>query len=135
MSHFNVSLIVWAKSQDSVHKPQFLKRREGRAEADRTEVLLLTSLAPYRWATPAYRLSTPTHAVNKVVSVTHEVKGETTCLTVSLVRLVRRPPTPCCGDKDRNGNCTGGNRCLASSLYQLILYARHSRNSWRINVH
>ena len=41
MSHFNVSLIVWARSQDSVHKPQFLKRRERRAEADRTEVLLL----------------------------------------------------------------------------------------------
>ena len=52
MSHFTVSLIVWAKSQDSVHKPQFL--RERRAEADRTEVLLLTSLAPYRWATPAH---------------------------------------------------------------------------------
>ena len=34
MSHFNVSLIVWAKSRDSVHKPQFLKRRERRAEAD-----------------------------------------------------------------------------------------------------
>ena len=46
MSHFNVSLIVWEKSQDSVHKPQFLKRRERRAEADRTEVFLLTSLAP-----------------------------------------------------------------------------------------
>ena len=41
------SLIVWAKSQDSVHKRQFLKRRERRAEADRTEVLLLTSQAPY----------------------------------------------------------------------------------------
>ena len=52
MSHFNVSLIVWAKSQNSVHKPQFLKR--SRAEADRTEVLLLTSLAPYRQATPAH---------------------------------------------------------------------------------
>ena len=43
VGHFNVSLIVWAKSQDSVRKPQFLKRRERRAEADRTEVLLLTS--------------------------------------------------------------------------------------------
>ena len=57
MSHFNVSLTVWAKSQDSVHKPQFLKRRERRADADRTEVLLLTSLAPYRWATPAHSLA------------------------------------------------------------------------------
>ena len=41
------SLIVWTKSQDSVHKPQFLKRRERRAEADRTKVFLLTSQAPY----------------------------------------------------------------------------------------
>ena len=45
MSHFNVSVIVWAKSQDSVHKLPFFGR-ERRAEADRTEVLLLTSLAP-----------------------------------------------------------------------------------------
>ena len=28
VSHFNVSLIVWAKSQDIVHKPQFLKTEE-----------------------------------------------------------------------------------------------------------
>ena len=53
VSHFNVSLIVWAKSQDSVRKPQFFRRRERRAEADRTEVPLLTSLAPYRSATSA----------------------------------------------------------------------------------
>ena len=33
---------MWAKSEDSVHKPQLLKRRERRAEADRTKVLLLT---------------------------------------------------------------------------------------------
>ena len=31
VSHFNVSLIVWAKSQDSVHKPPFLKRKESRS--------------------------------------------------------------------------------------------------------
>ena len=33
MSHFNVPLIVWAKSQDSVHKPQFFeeKRKESRS--------------------------------------------------------------------------------------------------------
>ena len=48
------SLIAWAKSQDSVHKPQFLKRRERRAEADRTKVRLLTSQAPYHKATPAH---------------------------------------------------------------------------------
>ena len=28
VSHFNVSLIVRAKLQDSVHKPQFLKKEE-----------------------------------------------------------------------------------------------------------
>ena len=31
MSHCNVSLIVWAKSQDSVHKPQFSKTKESRS--------------------------------------------------------------------------------------------------------
>ena len=48
VSHFNVSLIVWAKSQDSVHEQQFLKRRERRVEAGRTKVLLLTSQVLYR---------------------------------------------------------------------------------------
>ena len=47
VSHFNVSLTVWAKSRDSVHKNSFFWR-ERRAEADRAEVLLLTSQAPYR---------------------------------------------------------------------------------------
>ena len=31
----NVSLIVWAKSQDSVHKPPFLKRKESRSGSNR----------------------------------------------------------------------------------------------------
>ena len=53
VSHFNVSLTVWAKSQDSVHK-SFFFLKEKRAEADRTEVLLLNSLAPYLSATPAH---------------------------------------------------------------------------------
>ena len=30
-SHFNVSLIVKEKSQDSVHRPQFLKKKESRS--------------------------------------------------------------------------------------------------------
>ena len=33
--HFNVSLIVWAKLQDSVHKPQFLKRKDSRSGSNR----------------------------------------------------------------------------------------------------
>ena len=35
MNHFNVSLTVWAKSQDRVHKPQFLKRKESRSGSNR----------------------------------------------------------------------------------------------------
>ena len=35
VSHFNVSFIVWAKSQNSVHKQQFLKRRESRSGSNR----------------------------------------------------------------------------------------------------
>ena len=35
VSHFNVSFTVWAKSQDSVHKPQFLKRKESRSGSNR----------------------------------------------------------------------------------------------------
>ena len=35
MSHFNVSLIVRAKSQDSVHRPQFLKRKESGSGSNR----------------------------------------------------------------------------------------------------
>ena len=35
MSHFHVLLIVWAKSQDSVHKPQFMKRKESRSGSNR----------------------------------------------------------------------------------------------------
>ena len=31
MSHLNVSFIVGAKTQDSVRKPQFLKRKESRS--------------------------------------------------------------------------------------------------------
>ena len=35
MSHFKVSLIVWAKSRDSVLKPQFLKRKESQSGSNR----------------------------------------------------------------------------------------------------
>ena len=51
-SHFNVSLIV----RDKVTRqcPQTTTFEEkGEPKRYRTEVLPLTSLAPYRWATPA----------------------------------------------------------------------------------
>ena len=35
MRHLNVSLTVWAKSRDSVYKPQFLKRKESRRGSNR----------------------------------------------------------------------------------------------------
>ena len=46
-SHFNVSLIVRdnLKSQDGVHRPQLLKRKESRSGFK--QVPLLTSLMPY----------------------------------------------------------------------------------------
>ena len=46
-SHFNVSLTVGAKSQDSVHRPQLFEER-GEPKRNRTELFLLTSLTPYR---------------------------------------------------------------------------------------
>ena len=33
--HFNVSLIVWAKSLDSYHKPHFFKKKESRSGSNR----------------------------------------------------------------------------------------------------
>ena len=53
-SHFNVSLIV----RDKVTKqcPQTTTFEEkGEPKQIRIEVLLLTSLTPYRWAKPAHR--------------------------------------------------------------------------------
>ena len=41
-------------SQDTVHRPQLLKREESRSGIYRTEVLPLTSLTPYCLAKPAH---------------------------------------------------------------------------------
>ena len=52
VSHFNVSLIVGAKSQDIVHdKRQFLKRRERRTEARATVIMSRVSgcVTIYNW--------------------------------------------------------------------------------------
>ena len=49
MNHFNVSLIVWAKSQDSVHKPQFLKReKKSRSRSNRGPSAYQPSALPFR---------------------------------------------------------------------------------------
>ena len=46
MRHLKVSLIVWAKSQDSVHKPQFLKRKESRSGSNRGPSVYQPSALP-----------------------------------------------------------------------------------------
>ena len=46
MSHFNVSFIVWTKSQDSVHKPPFLKREESRSGSNRGPAAYQPSALP-----------------------------------------------------------------------------------------
>ena len=46
VSHFNVSLIMRAKSQESIHKPQFLKRKESRSGSNRGPSAYLPSDLP-----------------------------------------------------------------------------------------
>ena len=46
MSYFKVSLIVSAKSQDSVHKPHFLKRKESRNGSHRGPSAYQPSASP-----------------------------------------------------------------------------------------
>ena len=53
-SHFNVSLIVKDKVTKTVSTDHNLSEEKGDHKLSRTEVLLLTSLAPYRWAKPAH---------------------------------------------------------------------------------
>ena len=57
-SHFNVSLIVRDKtvSQDSVHKPQLLKRKESRS-----------GIEPRSFRLPAYRLTARPNRLSKVI--------------------------------------------------------------------
>ena len=46
LSRFNVSLIVWTKSQDSNHKPQVLKRKESRSGSNRCPSAYQLSVLP-----------------------------------------------------------------------------------------
>ena len=60
-SSFNVSLTTWARAvtKNSIHKLQLLKGKNRQPKQDRTEALLLTSLTPYRQATPIHSPSPP----------------------------------------------------------------------------
>ena len=74
MSHFHVSSIVWAKSQDSVRKPPFFiiiiiffKRKEGRSGSNRGLSAYQPSALPLGHTgsevrtTQAVRFKAPTH--------------------------------------------------------------------------
>ena len=52
-SHFNVSLVVRVKVIRQYPHTQLFQEK-GEPKRIRTEVPLLTSLTPYRWATPAH---------------------------------------------------------------------------------
>ena len=53
--HFNVSLIARVKvTNKTVSRDHNLFEEKGEPKRFRTEVILLTSLTPYRWAKPAY---------------------------------------------------------------------------------
>ena len=53
-SHFHVSLIVRDKVTRQCPQTTTLEEK-GEPKRNRTEVLLLTSLTPYRWAKPAHK--------------------------------------------------------------------------------
>ena len=75
MRQFSVSFVVWAKSQDSVHKPQFLKTKENRRGSNRgpsayqpsalplghtgSQFLLLQTDSFYRWGTVVAQVRLP----------------------------------------------------------------------------
>ena len=46
MRHFNVLLIAWTKSQDSVHESHFLKRKESRSGSNRGPSAYQSSALP-----------------------------------------------------------------------------------------
>ena len=51
---FNVSLSVRDPSHKAVSSNHNLSEQKGELMWNQTEALLLTSLSPYRWATPAH---------------------------------------------------------------------------------
>ena len=53
-SDFNVSVGSDGQSDRTVSTNHNLFEQEGEPKQDRTEVLPLTSLTPYRWAKPAH---------------------------------------------------------------------------------
>ena len=59
VKHFNGSLIVWAKSQDSVRKPHFLKRKESQSGSNQDPSACQSSGLPLGHTGSHSLLSTP----------------------------------------------------------------------------
>ena len=53
-SHFNASLIVTSQSHKTVFTNHNLFEKKGKPKRNLAEVLLLTSVTPYRWAKAAH---------------------------------------------------------------------------------
>ena len=83
VSHFNASLIVWAKSQDSVHKPQFLKRTESRSGSNQ---------GPFASQPSALRLGhTRSQVIRRLGSCFHNTGLESTIpLVVAITQKMTR---------------------------------------------
>ena len=67
-SHFNVSVGSGGQSHKTVSTNHNLFEEKGEPKRYRTEVLPLTSLTPYRWATPAVCGPTLAHTRRAKVS-------------------------------------------------------------------
>ena len=58
MSHFNVLLIVWAKSQDGVHKPHILNRKQTRSGSNRGPSAYQSSVLPLDHTGSRFKVAT-----------------------------------------------------------------------------
>ena len=71
-SHFNVSLIVRDKVTRQCPQTTTFEVK-GEPKRNRTEVLMLTSLTPYRWAKPAQNVSGSLfQALNRETTLTND---------------------------------------------------------------
>ena len=90
MSHFNVSLIVWAKSRDGVRKPQFLKRKESRSGSNRGPSAYQPTALPLGHT--GSQLSHPLSLA--FISTTYSQSVSVHSLTPSFLYIPRSPPSP-----------------------------------------
>ena len=104
-SHFNVSLYRGTKSQDSVHKPQLLKRRESRS-----------GIEPRSFRLPAYRLTARPNRLSRTLPAQHTTFN-------TLDNWAIKPPP----NQKGKGQERKGYRVMARTMY-----TTHSVTSWII---